>query len=86
MGKARCGGLLFCVPALLLADHDLTPESCICKMLSPHESKGLRTVFAVDGRSQTQLSHYCQQVSEEYEALGSAGVRTNLHGPLQPWV
>lgn len=53
MGKARCGGLLFCVPALLLAGHDLTPESCICKMLSPYESKGSRMVFAVDGRSQT---------------------------------
>lgn len=52
MGKARCGGLLFCVPALLLAGHDLTPESRICKMLSPHESKGSRMVFAVHGRSQ----------------------------------
>lgn len=53
MRKARCGGLFFCLPALLLAGHDLTPESCICKMLSSHESKGLRMVFAVDGRSHT---------------------------------
>lgn len=52
MGKAGCGGLLFCVPALLWAGHDLTPDSCICKMLNPPESKGLRMVFAVDGRSQ----------------------------------
>lgn len=56
MGKARYGGLLFCVPAFLLAGHDLIPESCICKMLSPHESKGSRMVFAMDGRSQTHTA------------------------------
>lgn len=57
MGEARCGGLLFCCDPALLC-HDLTPDSCIFKMLNPHKNEGLGTIFAVDGRNQTHANGY----------------------------
>lgn len=48
MGEARCGGLLFCHdPALLWTGYDLTPDSCIFKMLNEGLSPGISR-----GRSQ----------------------------------
>lgn len=34
----------------------MTPDSCIFKMLNPHEHERLQTVFAVDGRNQTHAN------------------------------
>lgn len=74
MGEARCGGLLFCHgPALLWTGHDMTPDSCISKMLNPHKREGLGTDSICCGWEKPdtcQWSYYSQQFSGEHEALG----------------
>lgn len=70
MGEARCGGLLFCHDlALLWTAHDLTPDSCIFKMLNPHKNEGLGTVCVWKKPDTYQLFCYSQQFSGEREAL-----------------